>query len=131
MRIETEHIYKLVKKYGGVLTDDRHFMDDVDKLLETAHNSDYAKCHKEELENIICDIESAIYANEVTRKSILEKSLYSVKCYIETHFARSQTRGRPRKEKEGERHQVFKCKNDLLYWYSGRSGYMGRFLSTR
>ena len=38
MRIETEHIYKLVKKYGGVLTDDRHFMDDVDKLLETAVN---------------------------------------------------------------------------------------------
>ena len=35
MRIETEKICKLVKKYGGVLTDDRHFMDDVDKLLET------------------------------------------------------------------------------------------------
>ena len=53
----------------------------------TSSNSDYAKCHKEELENIMCDIESAIYANEVTRKSILEKSLYSVKGYIETHFA--------------------------------------------
>lgn len=36
MRIEAEKIYKLVKKYGGVLTDDLHFMDDVDKLLETA-----------------------------------------------------------------------------------------------
>lgn len=36
MRIETEKIYKLVKKYGGVLTDDLHFMDDVDELLETA-----------------------------------------------------------------------------------------------
>jgi len=44
MKIETEQICKLVKKYGGVLTDDRHFMDDVDKLLETAHNSDYTKC---------------------------------------------------------------------------------------
>lgn len=38
MRIETEKIYKLVKKYGGVLTDDRHFMADVDKLLETARD---------------------------------------------------------------------------------------------
>jgi hypothetical protein len=46
MRIETEHIYKLVKKYGGVLTDDRHFMDDVDKLLETAHNSEYMSALK-------------------------------------------------------------------------------------
>ena len=44
MKKETEKVYKLVKKYGGVLTDDRHFMDDVDKLLETAHNSNYAKC---------------------------------------------------------------------------------------
>lgn len=46
MRIETEQVYNLVKKYGGVLTDDRHFMDDVDHILETAHNSDYAKCQK-------------------------------------------------------------------------------------
>ena len=46
MKRETEDVYKLVKKYGGVLSNDRHFMDDVDQLLETAHNSDYAKCPK-------------------------------------------------------------------------------------
>lgn len=34
MKKETEKVYKLVKKYAGVLTDDRHFMDDVDKLFE-------------------------------------------------------------------------------------------------
>lgn len=47
MKIETELIYKLVKKYGGVLTDDRHFMDDVEHLLERSDNSDYAKCSDE------------------------------------------------------------------------------------
>lgn len=43
MKKEIEIIYQLVKKYGGVLTDDRHFMDDVDQILETTHNTDYAK----------------------------------------------------------------------------------------
>lgn len=61
--------------------------DAINQLQNTPSNNDCAKCNKEELENIMCDIESAIYANEATRKSILEKSLYSVKGYIETHFA--------------------------------------------
>lgn len=50
-------------------------------------NSDYEKCHKDEFENIICDIESSIHADNETSKSILKKSLHSVKSYIHKHFA--------------------------------------------
>ena len=61
-------------------------LDAYDKLLEKAHNSDY-ECHRDEFENIMCDIESAFHANATTCKSILDKSLHSIKSYIEKHFA--------------------------------------------
>ena len=58
-------------------------LDAYDKLLEKAHNS----CHRDEFENIMCDITSALHANAATCKSILGKSLHSIKSYIEKHFA--------------------------------------------
>lgn len=41
---------------------------------------------RNEFENIVCDIETALYATEETRISILTKSLESVKYYINKHF---------------------------------------------
>ena len=75
MKIETEQIYKIVKIHGGVLTDDRHFMDDVDQLLKTAHNSDYAKCTNEVFKYVtdnICD-------DGITKKEI--------RAILKKHFA--------------------------------------------
>jgi len=43
--------------------------------------------YKEEFENIICDLESALYSNETTKKSILENCLNSIKCFVGKHFA--------------------------------------------
>lgn len=42
--------------------------------------------HKDEFENIICDMESAIYADPLVARKILEKSIQSVRRYIEEHF---------------------------------------------
>ena len=56
------------------------------KLQNASSNSDY-ECHRDEFENIMCDIESAFHANAATCKSILGKSLHSIKSYTKKHFA--------------------------------------------
>ena len=53
MRSEAWGIYRLVKKYGGVLSDDRHFVDDVMKLLEQSNIMNKHRKLKESLKEII------------------------------------------------------------------------------